>query len=283
MKPRSLLFTIFGLYIRDYGSEIWIGSLTRLMTPFGFTEQAVRAAISRMFRQEWIESRKIGNKSYYSMTPRGVKRLEEAAARIYRRDVNQWDGTWNIVSYSIPEKNRELRDQLRKELSWLGFGMLSSSTWISPNKLTGKVEDLIDAYDLKGYVEIFTSAHQGSGESSGLIERCWNLEEINGFYQAFIDEYKPRFEDFKQKKWNAPSDLDSFCFIEKTQMVHQYRKSLFIDPNLPKELLPDYWLGETAARLFEDYDALLDPGAKRFFNEVLVTPNDKELCPTMGK
>ncbi|MEW9670481.1 phenylacetic acid degradation operon negative regulatory protein PaaX [Ammoniphilus sp. 3BR4] len=283
MKPRSLLFTIFGLYIRDYGSEIWIGSLTRLMTPFGFTEQAVRAAISRMFRQEWIESRKIGNKSYYSMTPRGVKRLEEAAARIYRRDVNQWDGTWNIVSYSIPEKNRELRDQLRKELSWLGFGMLSSSTWISPNKLTGKVEDLIDAYDLKGYVEIFASAHQGSGEPRSLIERCWNLEEINGFYQAFIDEYKPRFEDFKQKKWNAPSDLDSFCFIEKTQMVHQYRKSLFIDPNLPKELLPDYWLGETAARLFEEYDALLDPGAKRFFNEVLVTPNDKELCTTMGK
>lgn len=283
MKPRSLLFTIFGLYIRDYGSEIWIGSIMRLMTPFGFTEQAVRAAISRMSKQGWVESRKIGNKSYYSMTPRGVRRLEEAAARIYRRDVKKWDGTWTIVSYSIPEKNRELRDQLRKELAYLGFGMLSSSTWISPNKLTEKVTDLIETYDLKGYVEIFSSAHQGVGEPCNLIDRCWNLEEVNSFYQSFIDEYEPRFKDYKQSKFNVTEDSDSFCFIEKTQMVHQYRKFLFIDPNLPKELLPDYWIGETAAHLFEEYDRLLDSGAKRFINEALVTSNDKELSTASSK
>ena len=82
MKPRSLLFTIFGLYVRNYGSEIWVGSLTRFMTEFGFSIDAVRVAISRMLRQGWIDSRKINNKSYYSMTERGIKRLEEAGIAV---------------------------------------------------------------------------------------------------------------------------------------------------------------------------------------------------------
>ncbi|MCK9910142.1 phenylacetic acid-responsive transcriptional repressor, partial [Microbacteriaceae bacterium K1510] len=122
-------FTIYGEYIRHYGSEIWVGSLTRLLGEFGLSEQAVRAAISRMMKQGWLESRKVGNRSYYSMTSRGKKRLDEAAARIYKQETDRWNGKWCIASYNIPEERRELRDQLRKELAWLGFGMLTTSTW----------------------------------------------------------------------------------------------------------------------------------------------------------
>lgn len=79
LNTRSMIFTIFGDYIRHYGNEIWIGSLIQLLKEFGHNEQSVRAAMSRMNKQGWVEARKIGNKSYYYLTPRGDDRMDEAA------------------------------------------------------------------------------------------------------------------------------------------------------------------------------------------------------------
>lgn len=275
MKPQSMLFTIYGEYVRHYGSEIWVGSLTRLMGEFGLTEQAVRAAISRMQRQGWLTSRKIGNRSYYSMSPRGQKRLNEAAERIYKHNAQGWDGKWCITSYNIPEERRNLRDQFRKELAFLGFGMLTNSTWISPNDLTDKVKEITEAHEISNYVEIFSSDHMGWSEPKKLVEKCWNLDEINAAYRQFLDTYQPPYE-LLQRQMEAGEDIpDSRCFVEKTQLVHQYRKFLFIDPDLPEELLPELWLGNEADQLFDAYYRLLNPCAVRFFETVYESaPNE---------
>jgi phenylacetic acid degradation operon negative regulatory protein len=267
MKPQSLLFTIYGEYVRHYGSEIWVGSLTKLMGEFGMTEQAVRAAISRMQKQGWIESRKVGNRSFYSMSARGKKRLNEAAERIYKVENGEWNGKWCITSYTIPEEQRNLRDELRKELNFLGFAMLTNSTWISPNDLTERVRDITQSYEITDYVEVFSAEHLGWSDPKKLVKKCWNLDEINQAYREFIDTYQPKYDEFVQLLTNKQELHDNQCFVEKTELVHQYRKFLFIDPDLPQQLLPDVWLGKDAARLFRNYYNLLDPGAVRFFKE----------------
>ncbi|GAC41225.1 transcriptional repressor [Paenibacillus popilliae ATCC 14706] len=61
---------------------------------------------------------------------------------------------------------------------------------------------------------------------------------------------------------------DGNCFVEKTKLVYQYRKFLFIDPDFPEELLPDIWLGKGADQLFQNYYDLMHPGASRFFEQV---------------
>lgn len=277
MKPQSMLFTIYGEYVRHYGGEIWVGSLTRLIGQFGLSEQAIRVAISRMVRQGWLVARRIGNRSYYSMTERGKKRLDEAAARIYKQYPSAWNGKWCIVSYNIPETKRELRDQLRKELAWLGFGMLAHSTWISPHDLASRMKEITESYALKDYVEIFTSEHVGWSDNKQLVEKCWNLDGINRAYQEFIRQYQSPYEKLKRKMENHDAISDSECFVEKTQFVHQYRKFLFIDPSLPEELLPDFWAGQEAHKLFEQYYALLNPGAVRFFLEVFEPAPDKKI------
>lgn len=267
MKPQSMLFTIYGEYVRHYDHEIWIGSLTRLLGEFGMTEQAVRAAISRMQRQGWLTSRKIGNRSYYSMSVRGQKRLDEAARRIYRHKSEGWNGQWCLASYTIPEERRHLRDQFRKELTYLGFGMLTNSTWFSPNDLTKHVQELAETYEITQHVELFIASHVGWSAPQELVAKCWDLEGINASYRAFIDTYRPQYEALLQE----PTLADNRCFVEKTQLVHQYRKFLFIDPDLPEELLPDVWLGREADALFDDLYALLHPGAVRFFETVYET------------
>ncbi|MCR8641811.1 phenylacetic acid degradation operon negative regulatory protein PaaX [Paenibacillus sp. N1-5-1-14] len=274
MKPQSLLFTIYGEYVRHHGGEIWVGSLTRLMANFGMSEQAVRVAISRIVSQGWLTARKIGNRSYYSMTGKGKKRLDEAADRIYKQAPRPWDGKWHMATYSIPEHNRAMRDQFRKELAWLGYGMLANSLWISPNNLADRVKEIAEAYEIADCIELFSSEHMGMSSEQDLVAKCWSLDKINEAYAGFIETYRPAYEKLHDQIEQNHEIEDSDCFVVKTQLVHEYRKFLFIDPGLPKELLPELWNGHEADALFRSYYALLDPGAKRYFLHLFETAPD---------
>lgn len=274
-NTQSMIFTIYGDYIRNYGSKIWIGSLIRLLKEFGHNEQGVRVAVSRMVKQGWIQSEKQGNKSYYFLTDRGVQRMDEAANRIYKMKPNEWDGKWRILMYTIPEDKRQLRDDLRKELLWSGFGSFSSGCWISPNDLEKQINRLIEKYDIDEYVDFFISEYKGPKENQSLVEKSWQLEEIENKYEEFIEKYSKQFI-VHQSIISRGEMSDADCFVERTNLVHEYRKFLFIDPGLPKELLPSKWNGNHAALLFSQYYQVLAEPASRFFERVFQENND--LC-----
>ncbi|MFJ7938401.1 phenylacetic acid degradation operon negative regulatory protein PaaX [Peribacillus sp. NPDC096622] len=274
-NTQSMIFTIYGDYIRNYGSKIWIGSLIRLLKEFGHNEQGVRVAVSRMVKQGWIQSEKQGNKSYYFLTDRGVQRMDEAANRIYKMKPNEWDGKWRILMYTIPEDKRQLRDDLRKELLWSGFGSFSSGCWISPNDLEKQINRLIEKYDIDEYVDFFISEYKGPKENQSLVEKSWHLEEIENKYEEFIEKYSKQFI-VHQSIIGRGEMSDADCFVERTNLVHEYRKFLFIDPGLPKELLPSKWNGNHAALLFSQYYQVLAEPASRFFESVFQENND--LC-----
>ncbi|CAH0198477.1 Transcriptional repressor PaaX [Peribacillus simplex] len=274
-NTQSMIFTIYGDYIRNYGSKIWIGSLIRLLKEFGHNEQGVRVAVSRMVKQGWIQSEKQGNKSYYFLTDRGVQRMDEAANRIYKMKPNEWDGKWRILMYTIPEDKRQLRDDLRKELLWSGFGSFSSGCWISPNDLEKQINRLIEKYDINEYVDFFISEYKGPKENQSLVEKSWHLEEIENKYEEFIEKYSKQFI-VHQSIISRGEMSDADCFVERTNLVHEYRKFLFIDPGLPKELLPSKWNGNHAALLFSQYYQVLAEPASRFFESVFQENND--LC-----
>lgn len=266
-QTRALIFTLYGDYIRHYGNAIWIGSLIRLLEAFGHNEQAVRAAVSRMGKQGWIRSTKKGNKSYYSLTERGRARMEEASKRIYKSASPDWDGKWRMLVYTIPEEKRHLRDELRKELAWSGFGLLSNSCWITPNPLEEEINRLITTYDIHSYVSFFQADYAGMSDQKQMVDKCWNLTAITNQYQKFIDVYHEKYLADKSKLKNGLM-TDSEAFVQSASLVHQYRKFLFIDPNLPAELLPAEWIGDVAGALFTDYYQLLTKPATRFFESV---------------
>lgn len=273
INTRSMIFTIYGDYVRHYGNEIWIGSLIRLLAEFGHNEQSIRAAISRMNKQGWVQSYKKGNKSYYYLTDRGIKRIEVAAKRIFKLIPEEWDGKWRLLMYTIPEEKRNVRDELRKELIWSGFGTFSNSVWISPNNLENQVKLLIEKYDIAQYVDFFLATYEGEQENRKLVQKSWDLEEINGKYEEFIESYSPKFIIDKNKIKKGVM-TPSECFIERTKLVHEYRKFLFVDPGLPEELLPEKWLGHHAASLFSEYYKIIAEPASEFFEEVFKKGNE---------
>jgi len=270
LRPQAAILTLYGDYLLNRGGEIGIGSLVKLLHSLGLSEQAVRSTISRMCRSNILKVRHVGRKSYYSLTERGSQLLTKGAQRIFERKNNDWDGSWNIVIYSIPEKTREARDILRTELGWMGFGSLTEATWISPYDMTKEVEALVNRLQIRPNVQIFQAVSKGPSEPQRMVSLVWDLDRIHQRYAKFIEDYQPKLENHLQRQKAGEAIEPSEYFMERFRLIHEYRKLPFFDPDLPRELLPGNWLRPNAAALFKEYHNLLAEKANRYFESVYI-------------
>ena len=66
------------------------------------------------------------------LTPKG---RYEAALRhnaLDKQQTDKWDGWWRIIIFDIPNKNSELRNELRRAVRMYGFYMVQKSVWVYP-------------------------------------------------------------------------------------------------------------------------------------------------------
>src|SRR6204780_5940572 len=131
MDARSALFDLYGDHLRSRGSRAPVAALGRLLAPLGVTAPAVRTAVSRMARQGWLEAVRLPEGAGYGLAPRAVRRLDDAAERIYRHGDPAWDGRWHVV---VVERVRERarRERLGAALGYLGYAPIDEKTWVSP-------------------------------------------------------------------------------------------------------------------------------------------------------
>jgi len=267
-SPRAAMLTLYGDYVLHRGGEIGIGSLVKLLSSFGLSEQSIRSAVSRMCRSGLLKAKRANRKSYYSLTREGHSLLTEGALRIFQRKQSRWDGNWNIVTYSIPEPMRQARDRLRLELGWLGYGPLGEATWISPHDRTREVKSLLQRFNIEEYVNIFSAQHQGNIDPGKIVSRCWDLGKIHQKYADFLNEYRPKLKAHRKRLQAGEIIESSECFVARFNLIHEYRKLPFFDPDLPLELLPENWLRPKAAALFDEYRGLLTEKANEYFDSV---------------
>lgn len=268
VRPQSMMFTLFGDYIMHRGGEIWVGSLIQISGQFGLSQQAVRSALSRMSQHGWLKVHRGAGRAFYGATARTRRLLEEGTQRIFARRPGPWDHRWRILVYSIPEHKRDVRTELRKQLSWLGYGPLGSGSWLCPHDLEADVGQLVNRLGIGSYVEMFTASHAGGSSDRDLAARCWDLEGIDRRYEAFLHRYEPLFHELRERD----SVTDSECFVQRFSLIHEYRRFFFMDPDLPAELLPWVWHGSAARKLFTTFHDLLAEPANRYFDSVFVAP-----------
>jgi phenylacetic acid degradation operon negative regulatory protein len=261
MKARSSLFTLFGEFVHPRGDVVWVGTMIAWMQALGFSEPAVRAAVSRAQRTGWLSVQKIGRKSYYALTPEVRWRVHNAVGRLYQPLEPDWDGRWRLLTYSIPESRKEARDQFRKELLILGFGAWQNGVWLSPNDLTEGALTLARAHDLEPFVSVFVAERFGQHSNLEVVQQVWDVSVLN-----------VRFEGFLQAFSSLPlPDLPQAAFCVYAQMLHEYRKFLFLAPDLPLELQPEVWRCKEAALLFRAHKARFEPLVNQFVAETFET------------
>jgi phenylacetic acid degradation operon negative regulatory protein len=268
-RTQDLIFTLYGDYLAPRGGEAWIGHIIELMAGLDISAQAVRSTLSRMTRKGWLRSRREGRLSFYAITPKTEALLAEGAQRIYQPRHDPWDGRWHILTYTIPEKQRHLRHRLRQRLIWLGFGRLSQATWISPRDRQQEISQVVRSLGLSDQIDLLAGEYLGFSEARDLVERCWDLKQLNRAYHDFIERHRPAWQQLVNADDDALSARSSF--IRRFLLVHEYRSFPYVDPNLPPELLPDDWLGNQAIDLFQNYAARLAPKTNEFVNELLST------------
>jgi phenylacetic acid degradation operon negative regulatory protein len=276
LKARRAIFEIYLDYVQHYGGSIRVRSLLRLCSELGFSAVAVRAALCRLSQQGWVERTSVDKQSFYALTQMGSERVQEAAPRIFAPHVEKWDGQWTILTYSLPEKLRQHRERLRRELIWLGFGPLTPATWILPKPEVELTLRHLAARRLDRYVNLFRARHVNDLANSKLVEECWDLDAVQNRYRDFIKAWEPVWRSY-QADFNAGRPpTESACFKSKMRLLHEYGRFLYIDPGLPSELLPKVWLANDAWRLFRDCYFLLAERALSFFEQNFQGPPGRE-------
>jgi phenylacetic acid degradation operon negative regulatory protein len=205
-----------------------------------------------MARQGWLVPVRLPVGAGYRLTPRAVRRLRQAANRIYRQDAPPWDGQWHVV---VTERvtDRAGRERLRSALGYLGYACVDGSTWISPRPSV-ELDALLAAERIRA--ERFYASYDGDARS--LAARAWDIDSLASGYRQWLE----RARELVRPATRDQSDEEVFAI--RSALVHEWRKFLFVDPGLPGELLPARWPGKDAAELFRTEANRLLPAAGRF-------------------
>ncbi len=273
MKLRSIVFDLFGEYIRYDGGEIDLRALVALLSPFGIAEDVVRVLMARLRREGWFESRRVGRQSRYSLTEEGWKLLDTGRERIFERPPEPWPGQWCLAIYSVPESARASRDRLRKTLTWLGFGPLAASAWVSPHDRRAQVAEAWNGETNGsggtpdppgGRLQLLMARSGGLDEDREMAARCWDLAGLDRAYAEFLDIWEAEVN-----AWHRRPPQGADALVERTRLIHEYRMFPFKDPGLPAELLPAGWKGRQAHDLFLAGFGLLRDPAVTHYRQVL--------------
>jgi phenylacetic acid degradation operon negative regulatory protein len=272
IKARSMLFDLYGDFAVENGrgGVMRLGALVRLATSLGVNEMAVRSAKARMVQEGWLRVERVGRESAYALTERGQQEVERGRQRLFTDPDAWWNGTWYVVALSVPEARRDVRDRLRKELSWLGFGSPSSSLYVSTHDYREDAVRLARDADALEFVQVYQAEAFWPEDPRRLVERAWgNLAEVNGRYGQFLNTFAPQLARVRAQ--SRADDLeDREAFNLRFALATQFRACLGDDPDLPLDLLPAAWNGVAARLLFREFYSLVSPAALRYFDAVCV-------------
>jgi phenylacetic acid degradation operon negative regulatory protein len=286
LQAGSLIITAFGDAILPRGGRIWLGSLIRLLQPLGLNERLVRTSVFRLVKEEWLSTETVGRRAEYALTPSGRRRFEEASRHIYASHAPQWDRRWRLILV-VSELDSTVRDQLRSALFWQGFGVLGADCFVHPGADLPRVLDSLVAEGLAATLTALLpllaaeARVAGSACDADLVVRAWNLEGLAQAYTAFASRYGPLLDELRNPDVSQTLGGQE-AFLLRLVLIHDYRRLLLRDPELPEVLLPPHWPGEHARLLCRELYTRLNAPSNRHLDEVLCLADGRTLIEEAG-
>ena len=97
------------------------------------------------------------------------------------------------------------------------------------------------------------------------VRESWNIDELAAHYSEFIQLFRPLWQALREQEQLQPQD----CFLARLLLIHEYRKLLLRDPQLPDELLPGDWEGRAARQLCRNIYRLIQARAEEWLATAL--------------
>jgi phenylacetic acid degradation operon negative regulatory protein len=292
-RPPRLLLTLLGDYWWQRTESLPSAAIVGLLAEFGVSDSAARAALSRLTRNGLLVTSRSGRRTFVRLSRRAADVLDDGGRRIFSFGATPapWDGMWSLVAFSIPEEHRSARDELRKELRWLGFAPLYDGLWVCPRDHAGDVmarlKDLgistatafrATALPAVGAVNAISAvgpggpvapvgADAGSGSTvvtADIPARAWDLSGLRDRYQEFTE-----FAGLLRDQTVAGEITTADALVARTRVMNEWRAFPAMDPDLPYELLPPAWPRAAARDLFITCYDLLGPLAARRVRQII--------------
>lgn len=115
-------------------------------------KKELRELLRALKRQQWIETRRIGNRVALALTQKGKAILRKEAmknAPHCRRN------ECVITIFDIPEKQKFLRDHFRAFLKACGFRQLQRSVWMHACDVFKELQDFIEETKSEKWIRVF--------------------------------------------------------------------------------------------------------------------------------
>ena len=238
----SLVLTVVGLYLRRVGGWISTAGLVSLADEVGAPGPLTRTAIARLKKRGILAGTRRDGVAGYALRPEAVRMLERGDRRIFAPRNMPADGAWCLISFSLPEEQRQVRHQLRRRLSWIGCGTVAPALWICPDFLSDEVEEILHELGIRGSAVVFrTERPRVDGRIEDAIAQWWDLPAIDALHRDFI-----KIMDGLLRA--SPSS----AFRSYVIGIDAWRVIPYLDPGLPLALLPADWPGRESAALFTE-------------------------------
>ncbi|MFC5218737.1 PaaX family transcriptional regulator C-terminal domain-containing protein [Streptomyces coerulescens] len=240
-RPQSLMLAFFGNHVLEEGEVgVYSGSIIDVLGRVGVGEQAVRSTLTRMVNRGLLRRRREGRKMFFGLTPQATRVLEDGRTRIWRQNAvnDDWDGSWTLLGFSLPDSWKRQRHDLRSRLTWSGFGALYSGLWIAPG--TVDVSDVVEELGLSAHVKVFHAQADVATDIELMIRETWDLESIAARYVLF------------DKRWTAHLDAGAGDdpIGTRLRLVSEWLWTIRTDPRLPARHLPPEWPARPAQETF---------------------------------
>jgi phenylacetic acid degradation operon negative regulatory protein len=261
-SARSMLFTVLADFAyADPDRRIPTAALMDVLGLVGVSEQAARQAIARAAAAGWITPEKDGRRTLWRLSPSTNSLLEAGQARVFSFTAPQppWDGRWLTLHLGVSLGRGAARNRLESGLRWTGFGSPTANVWITPH--ADREQEANDIIEVEGLAE-FTLSMIGAPARIGMpleqvIRRAWDLDAVAASHAELLARFAGREVD----------DTDG-SLVGHLELADALRRFPFMDPQLPKELLPN-WIGRRAATVLRDLREQWAPAAHRRWQALL--------------
>lgn len=242
-KPAQLLLAFFGEMMFGRPPEpVPASTMIDVLDGAGVAAATTRASLDRMATRGLVERVRRGREIGFVLTGRAREVLDEATARVHRSEPFAPRGAgWTLVTFSIAERDRKLRHQLRATLTWSGFAPLRDGLWVAPGEIDlasalGPVRDQLP----DGAVQAFRAAELEGFEMGDAVAAAWHIDGIRAEHEAFLAE------------WAGDADFGrrTPALSARTALVADWLALLRADPGLPPSYLGDGWPAGSSTRTF---------------------------------
>ncbi len=243
-RARSLFVSLWGDVLAPHGDQFWLSGIIALANALDLSERLVRTTLFRLSEDGWLASTRIGRQSRYALTEDGLRRVVHASQRIYGANLPAWSGYWSLV-LEVPGIGASRRQALEQDLKWHGFAPFAPGLYAQPERDPRALDDLLKSTGMSRTVTRFRAQSLPDTPSDALvamIHHAYGLGQVAARYREFIEQFAKRLERLDGLQPHA-------AFALRVRLIHEFRRVLLIDPQLPHALLPADWPGHRAYQL----------------------------------